>query len=107
MPTQRDDPPQPLSPSRELLCRASSWGYHQAVVGFALGEYLPLVFVFLEEKVRGSAGDTVNRRQFLRDKVGDLAHRAPGHHAPQVLRAGDQIDGVDFGIAIDTLSDIV
>src|SRR5581483_9535057 len=87
--------------------QASSWGYHQTVIGFALGKDVPVVLVFLEQKMRGGGVDPVNGCQLLRDEIGHFLDGAALDDAAQILCAGDKIDGMNFGITVDALGDVI
>src|SRR6186713_1902246 len=50
-------------------------------------------------EVGGGGLHAFDRRELLRDEVGDGADAVPGHGAPQVVAAGDEVDAAHLGEA--------
>jgi hypothetical protein len=58
---------------------------------------LAVILVRLQDEMCGGGGYPIYGGELLSDEIGDVVHASSGYHATQILDAGYQVHGPDFG----------
>ena len=66
-----------------------------------------MVLVLLQNEVCGRADDRIQRGEFAGDKTGNFLEGLTFESDKKVIAAGDQVHGINFGILVDPLGNII